>query len=251
MWSQSFLSLSGNWSTGPWRNPTSQSLSWNSTWTGKWGRLAVAAPRWAPVGVLLAFQWTRGKKLFVKAVPNIVSDLLSLPAHLFSATVNVIYLVLSIISHLNAGTNTTTHAVCTSVRWSHSPRDLDHNQMCCTYLKVVNLILCPWSFIIWNLNLLNVKCCVNSNNSIDVVSAISWGSWIWSWALKVWHAQCCTSTALVAVISLYMWLALCQQNLIRAVSLQLVCWGDNTDQCCRDWKYWFLDCDWVSSSDIF
>lgn len=69
--------------------------------------------------------------------------------------------------------------------------------MCCTYLKVVILILCPWSFIIWKLNPLNVKCCVTPAYSYYsmFVSAISSGFlWISSWALKLWRAQCCTST---------------------------------------------------------
>lgn len=64
----------------------------------------------------------------MKAVPNIVSDPFSLPANLFSATVNVKYLPLSIISHLNACTDTTTDDVCTTGCRSHSLCDLVHDK---------------------------------------------------------------------------------------------------------------------------
>lgn len=47
----------------------------------------------------------------------------------------------------------------------------------------------------------------------------------------------------------YLWSALCPRNLCRAVSVPLVGPCDNSSQCCRDWKYWFLDRGWVPSSD--
>lgn len=45
------LSLPENWSTGPWRNPMSQSFSCRSTSTKKWGPLAAATRRPHPVCV--------------------------------------------------------------------------------------------------------------------------------------------------------------------------------------------------------
>lgn len=45
------VSLSENWSTGPWRSPMSQSFSWRSTSTRKWGPSAAAARRPHPMCV--------------------------------------------------------------------------------------------------------------------------------------------------------------------------------------------------------
>lgn len=57
------LSLPENWSTGPWRSLMSQSFSWRSTSTKRWGLLAAAARRPRPMCVYVCVcVWERQRE---------------------------------------------------------------------------------------------------------------------------------------------------------------------------------------------